>query len=150
MIVTRVLWLWARIYLKVVDHRRFMPTYGYRTGSARDGRIEVPSTFEAKSVLPVLEERLDSRDYVYAEQIKDGILTDTEFMSMIRNEEWKLVHFLHMQCGQLFNLKEDPNEVKNLWDDPSFNGVKGNLMDQLLEWHIESQIHTHDWAANFR
>ena len=55
-----------------------------------------------------------------------------------------------MQCGQLFNLKEDPNEVKNLWDDPSFNGVKGNLMDQLLEWHIESQIHTHDWAANFR
>ena len=93
---------------------------------------------------------MDSRDYVYAEQIKDGILTDTEFMSMIRNEEWKLVHFLHMQCGQLFNLKEDPNEVKNLWDDPSFNGVKGNLMDQLLEWHIESQIHTHDWAANFR
>ena len=113
--------------------------------------IQVPSTFEAKSVLPALEGKdWTPRNYVYAEQIKDGILTDTEFMSMIRNEEWKLVHFLHMQCGQLFNLKEDPNEVKNLWDDPSFNGVKGNLMDQLLEWHIESQIHTHDWAANFR
>ena len=77
-------------------------------------------------------------EYVFAEQIKDGILTETEFMSMIRNEEWKLVHFLHMQCGQLFNLKDDPNEIRNLWDDSSCTNIKKKLLNQLLEWHIES------------
>ena len=113
--------------------------------------IEVPEFFEAKSVLPALRgEEWSPREYVFAEQIKDGILTETEFMSMIRNEEWKLVHFLHMQCGQLFNLKDDPNEIRNLWDDSSCTNIKKKLLNQLLEWHIESQVHTHDWAADFR
>ena len=71
-------------------------------------------------------------------------------MSMIRNREWKLVHFLHMKCGQLFNLRDDPSEVNNLWSDPSVADVKQDLLDKLLEWHIESQIHTHDWAADWR
>jgi arylsulfatase len=113
--------------------------------------IEVPQNFEAQSILPAIQgKEWKPRDYVYAEQIKDGILTETDFMSMIRNEEWKLVHFLHMKCGQLFNLKEDPNEVRNLWDDPRAKVEKQNLLDQLREWHIESQIHTHDWAAEWR
>jgi arylsulfatase A-like enzyme len=113
--------------------------------------IEVPKTFEAQSILPAIQGKdWTPRDYVYAEQIKDGILTETEFMSMIRNEEWKLVHFLHMKCGQLFNLKDDPDEVVNLWDEPAASGVKQKLLDQLREWHIESQVHTHDWAAEWR
>ena len=107
--------------------------------------------FEAKSILPALQGKdWIPRDYVYAEQIKDGILTETEFMSMIRNEEWKLVHFLHMKCGQLFNLKDDPDEVVNLWDETAVSGIKQSLLDQLREWHIESQIHTHDWASEWR
>jgi hypothetical protein len=55
-----------------------------------------------------------------------------------------------MKCGQLFNLKDDPDEVVNLWDEPAASGVKQKLLDQLREWHIESQVHTHDWASEWR
>ena len=97
---------------------------------------------------PHYEEEWSPREYVFAEQIKDGILTETEFMSMIRNEEWK--HLLPYAMRQLFNLKDDPNEIRNLWDDYSCTNIKKKLLNQLLEWHIESQVHTHDWAADFR
>jgi hypothetical protein len=55
-----------------------------------------------------------------------------------------------MKCGQLFNLKDDPDEVVNLWDETAVSGIKQSLLDQLREWHIESQIHTHDWASEWR
>ena len=113
--------------------------------------LEIPESFEARSVLPALKgESWTPREHVYAEQIKDGILTDTEFMTMIRNQDWKLVHFLGMNCGQLFNLKEDPQETQNLWDCPEMAETKQNLLDQLLEWHIESQINTQGWASDWR
>ena len=50
---------------------------------------------EAQSILPALEEDASwtGREYVYAEQAKDLILTDTEFMTMVRSKDWKLVHF---------------------------------------------------------
>ena len=113
--------------------------------------LEVPESFEALSLLPALKgEPWTPRDYVYAEQIKDGTLTDTEFMSMIRSQKWKLVHFLGLECGQLFNLEEDPHELTNLWSNPSVAEIKAKLLNQLMEWHIESQVQTRTWSASWR
>ena len=113
--------------------------------------LSVSKTLEAESILPVLEKKeWTPRKYVYAEQIKDGILTDAEFMTMVRNQDWKLVHFLGMPCGQLFNLKEDPQEVHNLWDCQKSQVVKRKLLDQLLEWRIQSQVITKDWSSEWR
>ena len=39
---------------------------------------------------------------------RDPILTGTEFMSMVRTREWKLVHFLDDPAGQLFNYARGP------------------------------------------
>ena len=113
--------------------------------------VDVPESFEAKSILPVLKgDSWESREFVFAEQIKDGILTDTEFMTMIRSKNWKLVHFLGLDCGQLFNLEVDPDEVNNLWDDPKVSEIKDKFLKQLLEWHIESQIKTRKWSDAWR
>ena len=43
-----------------------------------------------------------------AEHGRDGILTNTDFMTMVHNQYWKLVHFVNESFGQLFNLKADP------------------------------------------
>ena len=104
---------------------------------------EVPNDLEAESVLPALKgEDWQPRSHVYAEQVKDGILTDTDFMTMIRTDDWKLVHFLDQDCGQLFHLKEDPDEVNNLWNDPASQEKKQELLDNLREWRIRSQLKT--------
>jgi arylsulfatase A-like enzyme len=113
--------------------------------------VEVPAELEAISLLPALEGNdWPGRDYVFAEQAKDGILTDTEFMTMVRGCDWKLVHFLDEPWGQLFDLAGDPDEVRNLWDEPAAVEKKRELLGVLREWRIRSGYHTRDWAAEWR
>ena len=113
--------------------------------------LEVPETMEARSLLPAIEgEDWQPRDYVYAEHGRDNILTETDFVSMVRSEDWKLVHFVDEPHGQLFNLKEDPNEVNNLWNDLDSAAKKQELLTELLNWRIRSLVHTADWAAEAR
>lgn len=113
--------------------------------------IPAPETMEAQSLLPALNgESWNGRDYVFAEHPKDGILQTTEFMNMVRSSEWKLVHFLGESFGQLFNLAQDPGEIHNLWDEPSAAAKKHELINVLLEWHIQSQAHTREWSKDWR
>ena len=114
-------------------------------------QAEVPPSLEAKSLLPaILDQPYQERDYVFAEQAKDGILTGTEFMTMIRSREWKLVHYLDEPWGQLYNLIDDPHEVKNLWDDSSAVEKKQELLAALREWRIRTQYESSDWCVEWR
>lgn len=108
---------------------------------------EVPETLEAETMLPALEgKEFAGRDYLFAEQVQDGILTDAKFMTMVRDRNWKLVHFLEQSCGQLFDLANDPDEVKNLWEssDAAHIRRKRELLAVLREWRIRSQLDTAD------
>ncbi|MAF09131.1 arylsulfatase [Candidatus Poribacteria bacterium] len=113
--------------------------------------ITPPATMEAESLLPALEGRpWRPRDHVFAEHGRDGILQETEFMTMVRSEEWKLVHFIDDPGGQLFDLRADPGEVENLWEDTGHVAVKRGLLDELRDWRIRSDYHTRDWGAAWR
>lgn len=112
----------------------------------------LPETMEARSILPALldEPSWQGREFVYAEQAKDLILTDTEFMTMVRSENWKLVHFLDEKDGQLFDLKNDPGETINLWSNQEFEEPKKLLLENLREWRIRSHYENANWANNWR
>jgi arylsulfatase A-like enzyme len=113
--------------------------------------IDTPEIFESKSALAALEgKEWQDREYAYCEQSRDGILQDTEFMTMIRSKDWKLVHFLGEEFGQLFDLNNDPTEVDNKWDDPAAQDIKRKILDHLLFWRIESQHHTRDFSREHR
>jgi arylsulfatase A-like enzyme len=113
--------------------------------------LSVPEGFEAQSLLPALRgEPWSGRSYVYAEHGRDGILRETEFMTMVRGPQWKLVHFLDEPFGQLFDLRRDPEERHNLWNDPSAADAKQELLDVLREWRIRSAWQARDWAADCR
>jgi arylsulfatase A-like enzyme len=113
--------------------------------------VQVPQAFEAQSLAPALRgEPWSGRPYVYAEHSRDGILQETEFMTMVRSRDWKLVHFLGEPFGQLFDLVRDPGEIHNLWDEPSATDRKRELLDVLREWLIRSNYETRDWTAPWR
>jgi arylsulfatase A-like enzyme len=113
--------------------------------------LEPPESMEARTLLPALDGGdWIPREYVYAEQQQDMILTDTAFMTMVRSRDWKLVHFLGEDEGQLFDLVNDPAEVHNLWHDPAGAERKRALLDQLREWRIQSDLQTKNWAADWR
>jgi arylsulfatase A-like enzyme len=113
--------------------------------------IKPADSLEAVSLTAALEGRdWSPRPFVYAEHGKDGILQGAEFVTMVRDLRWKLVHFLDEPWGQLFDLETDPLEVINRWDDPEAVGAKNVLLDELREWRIRSGWHTSSWPAEWR
>ena len=112
---------------------------------------EMPEPIEAQSMLPALRSQpWEGRDYVFAEQSRDVNLTTTDFMTMVRGRDWKLVHFLDEPHGQLFHLADDPDEVKDLWNETAAQDKKRELLDVLREWRIGSQYRTSSWGSDWR
>ena len=56
----------------------------------------------------------------------------------VRTDKWKLIRYPERDYSQLFNLKDDPLELINLSDDPSFDIIKSHLFDLLKEWQTNS------------
>ncbi len=116
---------------------------------------ESPESWEAESLAPLIrgEKTGPHREYVFAEQRSDPVssgLTEMEYMTMVRSKDWKLVHYLGNDCGELYDLKEDPNEQKNLWTLPDYKEKKDELLQVLLNWRIRSDNHTADWTKPLR
>ena len=114
--------------------------------------LAVPEDWEARSLAGALHDdpHWHGRRFVYCEQARDGILTGCQFMTMVRDQRYKLVHFLDEPHGQLFDLLEDPDELRNLWDAPAAADQKQRLLAELREWRIRSGLHTKDWCSDWR
>ncbi|TFG72775.1 MAG: DUF4976 domain-containing protein [Anaerolineales bacterium] len=114
--------------------------------------LNVPESYEAQSLLPALDgdRAWTGREVVFAEHGRDGILRETDFMTMVRTKAWKLVHFLDEPFGQLFDLVNDPNEKLNLWDNPDYVEQQQMLLALLREWQIRSAYQTRSWSAGWR
>jgi len=112
--------------------------------------LEPPSKMEAESIVDALEEKpWNGRQQVYCESARDVNFTTNDFQTMVRTRDWKLVHFLDAEDGQLFDLRSDPNEVHNLWNDPASQGKRRELLDALLEWRIRSQYDHAGWESEY-
>lgn len=57
----------------------------------------------------------------------------------VRDERWKLVHYHGRPYGELYDLREDPWEKRNRWDDVSLAGVKAELRNRLLDHLIATR-----------
>ncbi len=113
--------------------------------------LEPPSHWEARSLLPALRGEDDAgREYVFAEQARDGNLTGTTMMTMVRGREWKLVHYLGQPDGELYDLRADPGERHNLWFSADHAGSREHLLAILRDWLISSNLRTGDWTACWR
>lgn len=100
-------------------------------------------SYEAVSLNPALDGgNFNGRDYVFCEQGGDVNLTGAEYLTMIRSRTHKLVHFAGQTYGQLFDLRKDPHERLNLWEEPYAAGVKQALLNALMEWHVDSTVRT--------
>jgi len=52
--------------------------------------------------------------------------------SVITDDGWRLTRYLGDEKGQMFNLAEDPDEQRNLYDDPAFAAKRQELLERLV------------------
>ncbi len=113
--------------------------------------VEPPETMQAESLLPALEgdAHWTGRERVFAEHVPDGIY-EGPYMTMVRDRQWKLVHFVDEAEGQLFDLSADPDEVHNLWPDPQYKAIRQKLLLDILNWRVRSTQQTADLFSQSR
>jgi len=54
-------------------------------------------------------------------------------LNALVTEDHKLVHYAGQPFGELFDLGQDPGELRNLYEDPAYREVRGDLTDRLLD-----------------
>ena len=65
-------------------------------------------------------------------------VSQSGYMKMVRMGDWKLLYDM-MGYGQMYNLRSDPVELKNLFGDPSVKDEQMLLVEELLAWTIRNE-----------
>lgn len=105
-----------RVDDRIVELKDVMPTLLSLAG------LEVPDYVEGKSLTEVWD-----REYSYGELWEDDRAT-----RMIRTKEWKLIYYCTGNMFQLFHIKDDPDELYDLADNPDYQEIKEQLTEQLI------------------
>lgn len=73
------------------------------------------------------------------ESVRDGVVVenDEDYLGQrVRTyvtDRYKLTAYPGEKYGELFDLREDPDELHNRWDDPDYAAVKADLYRSFLE-----------------
>ncbi len=102
--------------------------------------VEFPGGRSAVSALPMVTDGAPGRDAVFAEHSADNVLKGVNFISMVRTADWKLVHYLDQDCGELYDLRTDPRETNNLWGCAHHASTQAELMETLRDWRIRDGV----------
>lgn len=109
-------------------------------------QVPVPPKIEARTLLPAIEgEPWAPREEVFCEQGRDTNFTTSDYETMIRTKDWKLVCFTDSADGQLFDLQSDPSEVRNLWNNPAHAAKQAELLERMRRWREDSSYHHSGW-----
>ena len=98
------------------------------TGDLAD--VPVPENLEFKSIAPLLSGEKD--------EIYDAIFGSyKDFQRMVRTENYKLILYPQVNEVQLFDMKNDPDELNNIAANPENKELKLELYNRLLELQLE-------------
>ena len=80
------------------------------------------------------------RDAIIVERISVIGGDHTMKVKMLVTDDWKLLHYGSAPYGELYNVIDDPQDLRNLWDDPVHQDVRRRLTDRLLAELIDTEL----------
>lgn len=118
--------------------------------SAIQSLVDLPSTFLSAASIPnpsfmsgvdqVLVwkgESSHSRDHTLVENNHEPGAAE---LKTYINERYKITIYRAFDCGELYDLQEDPEEFINHWDDPEYATVKVRLLQALIQAEMAKEI----------
>ena len=111
-----------------VDEKIYMQSV-YSTTCELAG-LKVPDSVEYPSIVPLIKgEAKGGEEVIFNAYI--------ETQRLVRTDRYKLVHYPKIRRNQLFDIKEDPFETKDLIDDPKLEKVRKRLLVTLRNKRTE-------------
>jgi len=127
-------------FISTID---ILPTLMEATDAGSGQKLQL----DGRSLLPLLKSEKAAWRDTYSDTY-DMIYLAESHMRMLRNDRWKLV--LHFDAEgrpldkgtrhELFDLKNDPEELANLYGKPSVAAIQQQLDTQLHTWMIETGV----------
>jgi choline-sulfatase len=112
----------GRVVSHPVGHVDFVYTLLELAGAQRD------TSLRGISLLPLIHRKPGTRpEFAYSESHCAGNCTGS---FMIRKGDWKYIQFCYYDA-MLFNLAQDPGELRNRIDDPTVSDVRDELKNTL-------------------
>lgn len=108
------------------EHIDFFPTLLEMLG------IGCPRGVEGRSFASLLAGETSShRSRALVEMLHQHLL-DRNVKALVK-DRWKLIYWGGQDYGELYDLREDPLETTNLWNDPESAAVKADLIHEMLD-----------------
>lgn len=97
--------------------------------------VEVPESMQGESFRGLLnDQRKDWRDAVYYSYYAYPAIHQVKRHYGIRTDRYKLIHFYYdTDEWELYDLEKDPQEMRNVYDDPAYAKVKKEMHKKLGE-----------------
>ena len=107
---------------ELVQNIDYAPTFLEAAG------IEPPEEMQGDSLLPLLEQKNpDWRDTVYYHYYEQGE-HNVPRHDGVRTHRYKLIHFYDDNDWDLYDLEKDPNEMRDVFNDPAYTEVREMMM----------------------
>jgi arylsulfatase A-like enzyme len=105
--------------------------------------VPIPASMQGRSIGPLLagQEVIDWRESFLYEYYEYPAVHCVRKNRGIRTRQWKLIDFWEQpESFELYNLKDDPDETRNLASNPKFK----NVFDELKDRPAQLRKETHD------
>ena len=96
---------------------------------------------QGQSFLASLDGTTPHRDAVYIEHNDGGVrmgLSQPARVRTLRTKAWRFSAYADEGWGELYDLDADPQETRNLWNDPGAASIKADLSLKLID-HLARQ-----------
>lgn len=96
--------------------------------------VDVPATMQGESMLPLLEGKPDApqRDAIYYHYYEYAEHKVPSHYG-VRTNRYKLMYFDDRGEFEMYDLQKDPQELRSVFDDPTYKDVREILLKRLTE-----------------
>ncbi|MCU0363268.1 MAG: sulfatase [Bacteroidales bacterium] len=102
--------------------------------------VKIPADMQGRSMVPVLMGKTpkDWRKEHYYHYYEYPAVHSVKRHYGISTERYKLMHFYYdIDEWELYDLKTDPMEMKNLYGDPAYAAIRGDLHERLEKLRVQ-------------
>jgi arylsulfatase A-like enzyme len=98
--------------------------------------VKVPADIQGKSLKPVLEEQTTPADWrtsIYYHYYEFPQPHHVHPHLGVRTDQYKLMFFTDLNEWEMYDLKKDPNELKNVYLEPEYSEVREKMTAELAK-----------------
>ncbi len=110
---------------------------------------DIPKDIQGKSVVPLLKGKTpkDWRKSIYYHYYEYPSVHMVPRHYGVRTERYKLMHFYHFDEWEFYDLKNDPDELKNLYNDSKYASTIVDVKEELsrLRKHYDDDSDVSVW-----